>query len=123
MSNPRIAEMGTQESAPALLVNQEGIITALNRRFEETFGWRTEDLVGKTLTTVIPGKLRDAHHLGFSRFLLTERPNILEQPLSLTILTKDGNERLARHFIRAEKHDGQWLFAATIEAAEEHPAV
>jgi hypothetical protein len=54
------------------------------------------------------------HHLGFSRFLSTQKSTILNHPLQLKGVTKAGQEIEAEHFIVAEQHQGQWVFAATL---------
>lgn len=58
--------------------------------------------------------MRDSHNVGFSRFLTTEQATIAGKPLALSVLRKDGKTVDAEHFILAEKRDGQWVFAATI---------
>lgn len=102
------------EKDPVITADQEGVITSINDAFQETFGWSREDLVGKSLTEIIPPYLRDAHNLGFSRFITTEKPTLLGQPLSLKILMKDGREVDAIHLITAQRANGQLSFAATI---------
>jgi hypothetical protein len=71
-------------------------------------------LIGKTLTVLIPSGLRDAHNMGMSRFLVTDRPTLLNQSLELKILTGNGTEVSATHLIVAEKSGGKWLFGARI---------
>jgi PAS domain S-box-containing protein len=88
--------------------------------FEKTWGWKKEELVGQTLTTIIPANLKDAHHMGFSRFLLTGKPTILNQALELVMVLADGEEVLAEHFIIAEKIDNKWAFGATIRPPDHH---
>src|SRR5438309_8122703 len=111
----KIAELKRETGKPVVVANQKGVITEVSDSFPAAFGWQREDIVGKNLDTIIPRKLRDTHRLGFGRFLRSGRPTILNQPLELKLLTKDGRELNARHFITAEQVDGQWMFAATIE--------
>lgn len=97
------------------MVDQDGVIQDINAAFEDMFGWSREKLKGKMLTIIIPERLRNAHHMGFSRFLTTEKATILEQSLDLHIVSGDGGERPARHFITAFKENGRWFFAASIQ--------
>jgi len=101
--------------SPVIIVDHEGTIVHINQMFETAWGWQKEQLVGKGLTTIIPGNLRDAHNLGYSRFTLTGNPTILNQAIELSILTADGKETAAEHYIIAEKIDGNWMFGATIK--------
>ena len=114
-----IDALKAESSIPVIIVNHGGIIVHINQMFEKTWGWKKDVLIGKTLTTIIPDNLKDAHHMGFSRFLLTGKPAILNQPLELKILKMDGNEEVAEHFIIAEKINGNWVFGATIKPLEE----
>lgn len=99
---------------PVISADASGYITAINDRFRDAYGWEPADLVGQPLTAIIPRQLHEAHHLGFSRFLSTGRPTILGQPLPLQVMTKDGRELSAEHYILAERLDGAWTFAASL---------
>jgi PAS domain S-box-containing protein len=113
-----IAEIKSETGVPVVIANHRGIITEVNERFAAVFGWARDEIVGKRLDTIIPRRLRDTHTLGFSRFLRTGRPTILNQPLDLKALAKDGHEFAAKHLIVAERIDGNWMFAATIEPSD-----
>jgi PAS domain S-box-containing protein len=99
---------------PVIIANHQGIVVDVNELFEAVFGWKRSEIVGSTLAAIIPENLRDAHHLGFSRFLATGTPSLLNQPLALRAVTKDGREFDAEHYIIAEESNGEWKFAATI---------
>ena len=114
-----IEELKSSDQIPALSVNQQGLITSVNTAFEQAYGWELSDLVGSALTAIIPEIFHDAHNLGFSRLIADEQPTLLNQPLELVVLTGDGNEVAAEHIIIAEKHDGEWLFTASIRPLSE----
>ena len=110
-----IAALKAEATVPVIIVDHEGTIVHINRVFEKTWGWQKEKLVAQTLATIIPANLRDAHNLGFSRFLLSGNPKILNQALELVIVLADGTEAAAEHYIIAEEIDGNWVFGATIK--------
>jgi PAS domain S-box-containing protein len=110
-----IAEIKAETQLAVVIADHRGIIKEVNDSFTAAFGWAREEIVGKRLETIIPKRLRDTHRLGFSRFLRTRQPTILGQPLELKILNKDGRELDATHTIVAERIDGNWMFAATIQ--------
>jgi PAS domain S-box-containing protein len=100
---------------PAMVVVDDiGLIAHVDAPLARCLGWEPDELVGQPLTTIIPARVRDAHHLGFSRFLTTGRPTLLERPLHLSVLHRDGGERGAEHVIIAMERSGRWLFAAAI---------
>lgn len=103
------------ETDSVVVVDDQGIITFVNSLFESLFEWTSVEIVGKPLATIIPAHLRDAHNLGFSRFLSTEQPTLLEQPLNLPAVKKSGLEFNCTHIIFAEKINGAWEFAATLK--------
>lgn len=110
-----IEQLKQNDELPVVIVNNQGIIVNVNRRFETVFGWTYEEIVGQLLTVILPIYFRDAHNLGFSRFTASGMSTILNHPLQLKAVTKDHQEILSEHFIIAEKIEGEWLFAATLK--------
>lgn len=105
-----------QESNLAVVISDhQGFITFVNKSFENTFGWKSSEILGKPLTTIIPKALQDSHHLGFSRFLTTEQPTLINKPLKLKAVKKDGVEFDSEHIIFAEKENENWVFGASIK--------
>jgi PAS domain S-box-containing protein len=109
-----INEVKRISEVPVVVADHDGIITYVNKAFGALFGWAPKEIIGQTLTAIIPPNLHDAHHLGFSRFVTTGKATLINQPLRLKAVTKDGKEFDAEHVIIAEEHQGQWMFAATI---------
>lgn len=109
-----IEDVQARTDVPVISDDHRGYVTAINDRFREVYGWEAADLVGSPLSAIIPKAFRDAHHLGFSRFVTTGQPTLLEQPLQLKIVARDGRELEAEHYVVAEESDGAWIFAATI---------
>jgi PAS domain S-box-containing protein len=109
-----IDELKLNKTVPVLVANQEGLIEFVNSCFEEIFGWSQAEIVGRPLTLIIPEHLRDAHHLGFSRFLHTEQPTLMNKTLELAAMKKNGEIFVAEHVIYASKQKGSWFFGATL---------
>lgn len=114
-----IDELKLEENVPVVMADQNSHIIYVNHKFEEVFKWSSNEVLGKPLTIIIPHNLHDAHNLGFSRFLTTEKSVILNQTLELKAIDKNGVIFSAEHFIQSEKHDGSWIFAATIRPLED----
>lgn len=109
-----IYEMKCTTDAPVLITDQHGFIIYVNESFGEVFGWSLDEIIGKSLNTVIPNSYQDSHNLGFARFAMTEQSRILNHPLQLMAVTKNGKEIMSEHFITAEQEDGQWVFGAIL---------
>ena len=109
-----IDEAMRETAVPVVVADDQGLITYVNRRFETVFGWPPGEIVGSPLTVVIPKAFHDAHNLGLSRFLLTGQPVLLNRPIALRTVTRDGQELDAEHYIIAEQRQGRWVLGATI---------
>jgi PAS domain S-box-containing protein len=107
-----------QRNLPVIVANHEGTVVDVNTYFELIFGWTTEEIIGQPLTVILPPFFQDSHNLGFARFSATESSAVLNHPLQLKAIAKDGREIESEHFIIAEKHEGKWLFAATLRPLE-----
>jgi len=114
-----IDQIKQQTHLPVLITDQQGFIIYVNERFREVFGWNEEEIIGQTLAAVIPSSYHDSHHLGFSRFVMTGNATVLNHPLRLKAVKKDGSEIEAEHFITAEQQQENWFFAATLTPIDE----
>lgn len=113
-----IVQMKCKNDVPVLITDQQGFIIYVNESFGEVFGWSLDEIIGQSLNTVIPNSYQDSHNLGFARFTMTEQSRILNHPLRLMAVRKDGREIMSEHFITAEQEDGQWLFGAILRPVE-----
>jgi PAS domain S-box-containing protein len=83
------------DSSPDCIVaiDHEGRITEFNPAAEHTFGHGRKDVMGKLLADVIiPPALREKHHNGFARHLLTGHSKVLGKRLEMAALCSDGRE-------------------------------
>ncbi|MDQ3099053.1 MAG: PAS domain S-box protein [bacterium] len=103
-----------EKKLPAVAIDEHGLFLYVNQAFEDSYGWKSDELLGKLITIIMPPHMRDAHNLGFSRFLTTEKSKIQGKPLPLPVQCRDGTIKQAEHFIIGEKKNGKWRFAATI---------
>ena len=104
---------------PFVMVDSLGLITYVNDPFRSTFGWKDEDLSGKTLDVVLPEDFRLSHHLAFSNFSSPVDSQVVGHPLILKTRCSDGSEIKSEHFIVAEKEDEKWFFGAQLKPLTE----
>ena len=104
---------------PFVMVDNLGLITYVNDPFRSTFGWKDEDLSGKTLDVVLPEDFRLSHHLAFSNFSSPVDSQVVGHPLILKTRCSDGSEIKSEHFIVAEKEDQKWFFGAQLKPLTE----
>jgi PAS domain S-box-containing protein len=98
---------------PLVVADEMGMIRMVNREFEQNWAWPSDELVGKGLGAIVPEGYRDAHHAGFSRFLVSGRGTLLDQPLVLPVMRGDGLAMPAEVCLHADNLTGRWRFAAT----------
>jgi PAS domain S-box-containing protein len=73
----------------------DGRIVAFNPAAERTFGYRKEDVMGRTLSEVIiPPSLRSAHVKGLERYLSSGETRIVGRRVVVPALRADGSEIL-----------------------------
>ena len=69
-----------------------GTIRFANPATERIFGYKSSDLIGKSLTVLMPEYLRAAHEKGLKRYLATGQRHMNWQGTELTALRKNGQE-------------------------------
>src|SRR3989441_4550183 len=76
-----------------IAMDYKGRIIDFNPAAERTFGYRREEVIGKTLAeTIVPPSLRESHRRGLARYLETGEGPVLGRRIELTGLRKDGTE-------------------------------
>ena len=111
----KLAELTYPNSPLLVVVDHRGFIVQVDASLAVSLGWEPSALVGRPLSTMIPARFRDAHHLGFARFLATSERVVLDRRIvSLTVLHRDGRELAAEHVIIAVPRPDGLLFAASI---------
>jgi PAS domain S-box-containing protein len=74
-------------------MDHEGGITEFNPAAERTFGYRRDEIIGKSMAEVIiPPSFREHHRLGVARYLATGESRVLGRHLELTAVRADGSE-------------------------------
>ncbi len=68
-------------------------ITDWNHQAELTFGWKRDEVMGRSLVEVIiPPVMREAHRRGVDRFLKTGQAQVLNTRREVTAMHRDGHE-------------------------------
>ena len=76
-----------------IAMDHEGRIVDFNPAAERTFGYRRDEVIGRTLAeTIVPPSLRESHRRGLARYLETGEGPVLGRRIELTGLRKDGTE-------------------------------
>lgn len=74
-------------------IDTTGKIILWTPQAEKIFGWKENEILGKTLTqTIIPHQYREAHTKGFARYLATQKTEMLNTLIEITALDKHEKE-------------------------------
>jgi formate hydrogenlyase transcriptional activator len=73
-------------------IDETGHILYLNPAITRIFGYSAAELIGQSLTILMPRGLRDLHHAGFERYLRTGQRHLNWQGVELTAVRKGGEE-------------------------------
>lgn len=109
-----VSELLALSDVPVIAIDQQGLITFINEVFAQAYGWSEDDLIDRSVTTIMPAHLRHAHNVGFSRYLATEQATLLGKRLMLSVQLKDGSVVDAEHYILGDKTKNRWRFAAIV---------
>jgi PAS domain S-box-containing protein len=82
------------ESVNDAIVSAEddGRIAFWNDGARSIFGYEQEDILGRSLTTLMPERLVEAHRRGFARYLETGRASVIGRTVELVGVRSDGSE-------------------------------
>jgi PAS domain S-box-containing protein len=96
-------------------MNHKGIITHFNRAAERTFGYKSEDVIGKELAElIIPEELRPAHRAGVERFATTAESRMLNHRVETWAQRADGTRFPVELAITRIPLDGPPVFTGFI---------
>ena len=74
-------------------MDHQGRVLEFNRAAEQTFGYSTEEAIGREMAElIIPPSLRDAHRKGLKRYLETGYAVVIGKRLEITAMRADGTE-------------------------------
>lgn len=68
----------------------EGKVRLWNTGAERIFGFRADEVVGKSMDLIIPENLRERHWEGYEQTMKTGRPQYSRNLLAVSAIRKDG---------------------------------
>lgn len=85
---------GLFDAAPdaTVIVNPQGEIVLVNAQVTNLFGYKPEELIGSTIETLVPERLRSQHSGHRSHYFADHRARPMGAGLELFALHKDGHE-------------------------------
>lgn len=75
-----------------VMIDEHNLIRFVNGAAERTFGYARAEMLGQTLTMLMPGRLREAHQSSFERYLKTGKRNADWDSFQIPGQRKSGEE-------------------------------
>lgn len=77
---------------PVVATDDSGLVTYINEAATRLLGWGPTELVGESLTAIMPPRSRSAHNAGFASYLRSHKSKIMGRPVRVRALHKNGGE-------------------------------
>jgi PAS domain S-box-containing protein len=76
---------------PVVVVDEAGLVVALNPAAEATFGFPLEEAMGRSIgDLIVPDHMKAAHEQGMARYRATRQPRVLGRRVEMEARCKDG---------------------------------
>ncbi|GAA4763334.1 MULTISPECIES: PAS domain-containing hybrid sensor histidine kinase/response regulator [Flavobacterium] len=106
-----------------ITINTKDAITFWNNQAEIIFGWKKEEVLGKSLADIIiPNIHKEAHKLGMKKFMETGEGPVLNKQIELRALHKNGNEFPIEISIIPIQQNNELIFCSFIQDISERKA-
>ena len=100
-------------------IDVNGTIQFTNPATERIFGHKSQDLIGKPLTILMPESLREAHENGFKGYLTTGQRHMNWQGTELTAVRKNGQKFPVEVSFGELTKDGNRIFTGLVRDISE----
>lgn len=99
----------------AIVCEENGKITIWNKSAEKIFGYSKSEIIGKSVSTIIPEKINEEHQQGVKQFLESGKTDILDKIVEFSGKTKEGISFPIEISLSYQKtKDGNYTFTAII---------
>src|ERR671921_243143 len=100
-------------------ITPDGIVRWFNRGAERIFGYRTEEVIGQSVTLLMPERYRELCVAGLHHYLRTGEARVVGGTTELVGLRKDGSEFPIEMSLGETLEDGERLFTGVIRDVTE----
>ncbi len=112
--NKRLTASIESANEAIISIDDEGLVIAWNKAAEIMIGYTTIEMMGKSITPIIPERYRNEHETAMKRLKAGGTPKIIGKTIKVFVLTKTGTEFPATSSLTRWKIDGQWFYTSRI---------
>ena len=91
-SEERFRILAATANDAILSADRHGNITYFNPGAERIFGFASDEVIGRSLTALMPERFRDAHRTGLARYVATGEARVIGKTVELAGRRKDETE-------------------------------
>lgn len=103
-----------------ITINTKGEITFWNNQAEIIFGWKKEEVLGRSLSDIIiPSRHKEGHKEGMKKFVETGEGPVLNKQIELPAIHKNGNEFPVEISIIPIQQNNELIFCSFIQDISE----
>jgi PAS domain S-box-containing protein len=102
-----------------IAIDEHGVIGSANRASERIFGYARDELIGSSVTMLMPSPYREEHSAYVQRYLETAEPRIIGVGREVTGLRRDGTEFPLYLAVSEGWHEGERLFTGIVRDLSE----
>jgi PAS domain S-box-containing protein len=98
-----------------IVINDESIVMSWNKAAESIFGYLSTDIIGQSVTTIIPPSYHSDHAQGIARFIKTKKNKLINKgPVELTAINSKGETLPVEMALSTYEIDSANFFSANI---------
>ncbi len=106
-----------------IIIDANGLILEFSESAERIFGYKKEDILGKSMAElIVPERYRNAHNAGMERMRATGKANILGQRIEIEAMRANGEEFMSELAISRSRSSSGDIFIAYIRDISEAKA-
>jgi PAS domain S-box-containing protein len=102
-----------------ILMDENGHIVSWNRGAELIFGYQKEEVMGRSLTLIMPEKFRSRHQEGMERYITTGEKKVIGKVVELEGIRKNGEIFPIEISISSLDEEGRTIFSGIIRDISE----
>jgi diguanylate cyclase (GGDEF)-like protein/PAS domain S-box-containing protein len=98
-----------------LTINEAGIIESFNLAAALIFGYSAQQVIGQSITMLMPEELREAHHSGMQRYLASGRSHVIGRAgLEMIGLHQNGNRFTLELTVNEVRLEARRIFVGVV---------
>ena len=113
-SEERFRILAVTANDAILSADRHGNITYFNPGAERIFGFASDEVIGRSLTALMPERFREAHRTGLARYVATGEARVIGKTLELAGRRKDETEFPLELSLATWKQGAEVAFTAII---------